>query len=78
MERDAVEGLKPQARRALAELHEALAGLHAEVPGLDAGVAVQEVLKRSGLLARLEAERTDESAERAENLVELVAAAWLW
>jgi DNA helicase-2/ATP-dependent DNA helicase PcrA len=75
VERDAVEGLKPQARRALSELHQALAGLHAEVPGLDAGVAVQEVLKRSGLLARLEAERTDESAERAENLVELVAAA---
>jgi DNA helicase-2/ATP-dependent DNA helicase PcrA len=74
-EREAVEGLKPQARRALGELHDALAGLHAEVAGLDAGVAVQEVLKRSGLLARHEAERTDESAERVENLVELVAAA---
>jgi DNA helicase II / ATP-dependent DNA helicase PcrA len=74
-ERDAVEGLKPQARRALGELHQALTGLHAEVAELDAGVAVQEVLKRSGLLARHEAERTDESAERVENLVELVAAA---
>jgi len=74
-DRDAVEGLKPQARRALGELHEVLAGLSAETPALDAGAAVQLALTRSGLLTRLEAERTDESAERAENLVELVAAA---
>ena len=74
-DRDAVEGLKPQARRALADLHEALAALAAETPALDAGDAVQLALQRSGLLTRLEAERTDESAERAENLVELVAAA---
>jgi DNA helicase-2/ATP-dependent DNA helicase PcrA len=72
---DAVEGLKPAARRALGALRETLAGLAKDVPGLDAGVAVQEVLKRTGLLARLEAERTDEATERAENLVELVAAA---
>jgi len=74
-ERDAILGLKPQARRALGELHATLTGLAADVPGLDAGVAVQEALQRSGLLGRLEAERTDEGAERAENLVELVAAA---
>jgi len=72
---DAVEGLKPAARRALMGLHDTLAGLARDVPALDAGVAVQEVLRRSGLLARLEAEHTDEAAERAENLVELVAAA---
>lgn len=72
---DAVEGLKPAARRALAGLRETLAGLARDVPALDAGVAVQEVLSRTGLLARLEAERTDEAAEKAENLVELVAAA---
>ena len=72
---DAVEGLKPAARRALAALREVLAGLARDVPALDAGVAVQEVLSRTGLLARLEAERTDEATERAENLVELVAAA---
>jgi DNA helicase-2/ATP-dependent DNA helicase PcrA len=36
---------------------------------------VQEALKRSGMLARLEGARTDEDAERAENLAELVAAA---
>ena len=71
----AVEGLKPQARRALTELHGVLAGLAKDVPELDAGVAVQEALKRSGLLGRLEAEHTDEAAERAENLVELVAEA---
>ena len=71
----AVEGLKPQARRALAELHQVLAGLARDVPELDAGVAVQEALKRSGLLGRLEAEHSDEAAERAENLVELVAEA---
>jgi DNA helicase-2/ATP-dependent DNA helicase PcrA len=72
---DEIEGLKPAARRALGALRETLAGLARDVPGLDAGVAVQEVLSRTGLLARLEAERTDEATERAENLVELVAAA---
>jgi DNA helicase-2/ATP-dependent DNA helicase PcrA len=72
---DAVEGLKPAARRALSGLRETLAGLAKDVPTLDAGVAVQEVLSRTGLLKRLEEERTDEATERAENLVELVAAA---
>jgi DNA helicase-2/ATP-dependent DNA helicase PcrA len=72
---DAIEGLKPAARRALATLRETLAGLAKDAPALDAGVAVQEVLTRTGLLARLEAERTDEATEKAENLVELVAAA---
>jgi DNA helicase-2/ATP-dependent DNA helicase PcrA len=72
---DAIEGLKPAARRALSALRDALAGLARDAPALDAGVAVQEVLSRTGLLARLQAERTDEAAEKAENLVELVAAA---
>jgi DNA helicase II / ATP-dependent DNA helicase PcrA len=72
---DAVEGLKPAARRALSSLRDVLAGLARDAPALDAGVAVQEVLRRTGLLARLEAEHTDEATERAENLVELVAAA---
>ena len=74
-DRDAVADLKPQARRALAEFHGIIASLHAEVATLDAGIAVQEALKRSGLLSRLEGARTDEDAERAENLAELVAAA---
>jgi DNA helicase-2/ATP-dependent DNA helicase PcrA len=74
-QRDQIEGLKPQARRALGELFDALSSLAAETPALDAGAAVQLALQRSGLLGRLEAERTDEAAERAENLVELVAAA---
>jgi DNA helicase-2/ATP-dependent DNA helicase PcrA len=72
---DGIEGLKPAARRALGGLREVLAGLAKDVAGLDAGVAVQEVLTRTGLLKRLEEERTDEATERAENLVELVAAA---
>ena len=71
---DAVEGLKPAARRALGALRETLAGLARDAPTLDAGAAVQEVLTRTGLLARL-AERTDEAADRAQNLLELVAAA---
>jgi DNA helicase-2/ATP-dependent DNA helicase PcrA len=70
-----MEGLKPAARRALSEFRELVSGLAGEVPGLDAGVAVQEVLKRTGLLDRLAAEHTDEAADRAENLAELVAAA---
>jgi DNA helicase-2/ATP-dependent DNA helicase PcrA len=74
-ELDGIEGLKPAARRALSALRETLAGLARDVPALDAGVAVQEVLTRTGLLARLQAERTDEAAERAQNLLELVAAA---
>jgi DNA helicase-2/ATP-dependent DNA helicase PcrA len=72
---DAVEGLKPAARRALAALRDTIAGLARDAPSLDAGVAVQEALSRSGLLSRLEEERTDEASERAENLMELVAAA---
>jgi DNA helicase-2/ATP-dependent DNA helicase PcrA len=72
---DAIEGLKPAARRALGALRGTLAGLAKDAPALDAGIAVQEVLSRTGLLARLEAERTDEATEKAENLVELVAAA---
>jgi DNA helicase-2/ATP-dependent DNA helicase PcrA len=72
---DEIEGLKPAARRALGALRETLAGLARDVAALDAGVAVQEVLSRTGLLERLQAERTDEAVERAENLAELVAAA---
>jgi DNA helicase-2/ATP-dependent DNA helicase PcrA len=70
-----IEGVKPQARRALVELHDALAALSATVGEQDAGDAVEATLQRSGLLGRLEAERTDEAEERRENLVELVAAA---
>jgi len=72
---DQVEGLKPAARRALSGFRELVDGLSREVPGLDAGLAVQEVLSRTGLLDRLAAEHTDEAADRAENLAELVAAA---
>jgi len=74
-DRDAVVDLKPQARRALGEFHEVIASLHRDVPALDAGIAVQQALTRSGLLGRLEGARSDEDAERAENLAELVAAA---
>ncbi len=74
-DRGAIAELKPAARRALTGFHDLVAGLAAEAPSLDAGIAVQEALRRSGLLARLEEERTDEAAERAENLAELVAAA---
>ena len=74
-ERDAIVELKAAARRSLGEFHDLVAGLARDVPALDAGVAVQEALRRSGLLARLAEEHTDEAAERAENLAELVAAA---
>jgi DNA helicase II / ATP-dependent DNA helicase PcrA len=70
---EAVEGLRPAARRALSEFHQLLLGLSGEVPGLDAGAAVQAVLQQTGLLGRLAAEHTDEAADRAENLAELVA-----
>ena len=73
--REANSELKPAARRALGEFHDLVEGLARDVPALDAGVAVQEALKRSGLLARHEADPGDEAVERAENLMELVAAA---
>ena len=73
--RDEIEELKTAARRNLGEFHEVVSGLHRDLPGLEAGVAVQEAVTRSGLLERLEAEGTDEAADKAENLLELVAAA---
>ncbi|MFO0582224.1 MAG: UvrD-helicase domain-containing protein [Anaeromyxobacter sp.] len=75
VDRDAMDELKPAARRALGEFHAVIDGLHREVATMDAGVAVQEALRRSGMMARLEGARTDEDAERAENLAELVQAA---
>jgi DNA helicase II / ATP-dependent DNA helicase PcrA len=73
--RDEIPELKPAARRALGEFHALVAGLAHDVAALDAGVAVQEALTRSGLLARIEEERSDDAADRAENLMELVQAA---
>jgi DNA helicase-2/ATP-dependent DNA helicase PcrA len=74
-DREAIPELKTAAKRALGELHGVIASLAADVPSMEAGPAVQEALKRSGLLARLDDEKTDEAADRAENLLELVAAA---
>jgi len=73
--RDEIEDLKTAARRNLGEFHEVVAGLHRDVASLEAGVAVQEAVTRSGLMERLRAEGTDEAADKAENLLELVAAA---
>jgi DNA helicase-2/ATP-dependent DNA helicase PcrA len=73
--RDEIPDLRGAARRALGELQEVVAGLHRDVSGLDAGAAVQEAITRSGLMQRTRAEGTDEAADRAENLLELVAAA---
>ena len=73
--RDEIPELRGAARRALGELQEVVAGLHRDVSGLDAGAAVQEAITRSGLMQRTRAEGTDEAADRAENLLELVAAA---
>jgi DNA helicase-2/ATP-dependent DNA helicase PcrA len=74
-DRENVPELKTAAKRALGELHDVVAALAADLPAMEAGIAVQEALKRSGLLARLGDEKTDEAADRAENLMELVAAA---
>ncbi|HQR30722.1 MAG TPA: UvrD-helicase domain-containing protein, partial [Anaeromyxobacteraceae bacterium] len=73
--RDEIDDLKTAARRNLGELHAVVESLHRDVPGMEAGTAVQEALGRSGLLERLRAEGTDEAADKAENLLELVAAA---
>jgi DNA helicase-2/ATP-dependent DNA helicase PcrA len=72
---DEVPELKPQARRALAEFRDLVAGLHARVGVLGAAEAVQAVLEGTKLIERLRLEGTDESVERAENLLELLAAA---
>ena len=73
--RDEIDDLKTAARRNLGEFHGVVAGLHRDLPGLEAGAAVQEAVTRSGLMERLRAEGTDEAADKAENLLELVAAA---
>jgi DNA helicase-2/ATP-dependent DNA helicase PcrA len=70
-----IEDLGARAQKALAAFQEVVADLHRRLPGLDAGVAVQEAITRSDLLVRLRAEGTDEAMEKAENLLELVAAA---
>ncbi len=70
-----VEDLGARAQRALSAFRDVIADLHVRVGGVDAGVAVQEAVARSELLARLQAEGTDEAMEKAENLLELVAAA---
>ena len=72
---DAVEGLTPKARKALEGFRELVADLNGRVMELDAGLAVQEVLEKSDMIERLKLEGTDESVERAENLMELLAAA---
>jgi DNA helicase-2/ATP-dependent DNA helicase PcrA len=70
-----VEELRPQARKALLEFRELVASLHARVGELSAAGAVQAVLEGTQLIERLRLEATDESVERAENLLELLAAA---
>jgi len=72
---DEVPELKAAARRSLAAFRQMVADLAARLPGLDAGTAVQEAIGRSALLDRLQAEGTEEAVEKAENLLELVAAA---
>ena len=72
---DAIGELKPAARRNLAAFRDLVAGLHERVPAMEAGPAVQEVLQKSELLAKLQADGSDEAADKVENLLELVAAA---
>jgi DNA helicase-2/ATP-dependent DNA helicase PcrA len=71
----AVPGLKPAAARALAGFRDLVAGLHARLADLSAAEAVKAVLEGAELIERLRLEGTDEAVERAENLLELLAAA---
>jgi len=70
-----VAGLKPAALRALSGFRDLLAGLHARLADLPAAEAVKAVLEGAELIERLRLEGTDEAVERAENLLELLAAA---
>ena len=72
---DLVPDLTPKAKKALAAFRDLIADLHGKVADLDAGLAVQEVLQQSEMIERLKQEGTDEAVERAENLMELLAAA---
>ena len=72
---DLVPDLPGKARHALASFRDLVKDLNARVGELEAGVAVQEVLEKSAMIERLRLEGTDESVERAENLLELLAAA---
>jgi DNA helicase-2/ATP-dependent DNA helicase PcrA len=67
--------IPPKARKALTAFRELVSDLNRRVAELDAGLAVQEVLERSDMIARLKLEGTDEAVERVENLLELLAAA---
>ena len=72
---DELADLGPRARKALAAFRDLVGELHASIPALDAGIAVQVALEKSEMIARLKDDDSDEAAERAENLMELVAAA---
>jgi len=70
-----VPGLKPAAVKALSGFRDLVAGLHDRLADLPAAEAVKAVLEGAELIERLRREGTDEAVERAENLLELLAAA---
>jgi DNA helicase-2/ATP-dependent DNA helicase PcrA len=72
---DDIPDVAAGAKKALAAFRDLVQGLHARVADLDAGLAVQEVLEKTEMIRRLRDEATDEAVERAENLLELLAAA---
>jgi DNA helicase-2/ATP-dependent DNA helicase PcrA len=71
----AIPGINAAAERRLTGFHAIITGLAAKVGHWDAGGAVQEMLRRSELIESLRKEGTEEAVERAENLMELLAAA---
>jgi ATP-dependent DNA helicase UvrD/PcrA len=72
---DDIPDVAAGAKKALAAFRDLVQDLHARVADLDAGLAVQEVLEKTEMIRRLRDEATDEAVERAENLLELLAAA---
>jgi DNA helicase-2/ATP-dependent DNA helicase PcrA len=70
-----VPGLSAAAIKAVSRFHETLAGLRARVDEAPVAELLEAVLRESGYLDALEAERTIEAEGRAENLEELVGMA---
>ncbi len=73
-EQASAAGLRPKASKAFAQFAELIHGFRRDVELAHPARLLEEVLDASGTLAALEAEATDQGADRIENLQELVAA----
>src|SRR5439155_25572267 len=74
-EPERVPGLGPAAIKALARFHDTMSGLRGRAEADSVAEVLEAVLKDTGYVEALEAERTIEAEGRGENLQELVGVA---